>query len=51
VSDDLAVAPEAGSVAVEIDGHCLVLDADTAADLRARIGLALGELRAEQAAD
>jgi hypothetical protein len=51
VSDDLAVAPDADSVAVEIDGHCLVLDADAAADLRARIGLALGELRAAQAAD
>jgi hypothetical protein len=46
-----AVAPDADSVAVEIDGHCLVLDADAAADLRGRIGLALGELRAEQAAD
>jgi len=48
---DHAIAPEADSIAVEVDDHCLVIDADTAADLRGRIGLALGELRAAQAAD
>ena len=50
MTDDLAVAPDADSVAVEIGDSMLVLDADAAADLRARLGLALGELRAEQAA-
>lgn len=49
--DDLAVAPEAGSVAVEIDGHCLVLDAAAADDLRSRLGVALVELREAQASD
>lgn len=46
-----AVAPGADLIAVEIDGHCLIIDADTASDLYDRLRLALGELRAEQAAD
>lgn len=41
---DTAIAPEAGTVAIEYRGDCLVLDADAVGELRNQLASALAEL-------